>query len=76
MYPQSMFKSKNKKIIIFFLYFFFIFTAVNNDCILHGHVFLMGSLSVDQMTHEKICPPGFRPGPTLTELYNHRRLEA
>ena len=41
MYPQSMFWSKNKKIIKKNYLNCVIFTGVKNRCILHGHVFVM-----------------------------------
>ena len=41
MYPQSMFKSKNKNYIIIFHLNINIFTAVKYCCILHGRVCVM-----------------------------------
>ena len=39
--------------------------------------FFASSLGKHKLCHDKTCLRGFRPGPTQTGLYNHRRrLEA
>ena len=47
-YPQSIFLSKDIENIKFFLVKFSIFTAEKNLCILHGQVFVMENLKINQ----------------------------
>ena len=89
MYPQSMVLSKNKKNIKTFLLKIFVFYNLENLCILHGRVLVMPfsdfwerdahpySHVLFEPRREKTGLWGFRPGPTLTNLYQLRKeLEA
>ena len=64
------------KNITFFHLKIIIFTAVKNKSILHGRVIVIDSFIFEPRC-EKTGLRGFRPGPTQTRLYSHRRwLEA